>query len=221
MSRTMPELTHETVMQAILRRLSDKGGEGHRLLVGIAGPPASGKSTLSDVLQAQLTERGVPTVVVPMDGFHLDNRLLDEMGLRDRKGAPETFDVGGFVTLLGKLRETVGSVYLPVFDREMDLSIAAARVVSPETEVVIVEGNYLLFDEPAWRGLTDLWDVTIWIDTPLDVVRQRCIQRWLDHDHSLEAAKARAEGNDLRNAERVVAARLPADFVVSDNADGS
>jgi fructokinase len=215
----MRETNSETVMQTLVQAVLEKLGKGGRVLLAIAGPPASGKSTVSATLQARLTHDGVRAVVVPMDGFHLDNRVLDERGLRAKKGAPETFDVDGFAAVLRQLRATDRTIYLPVFDREKDLSIAAARVVEPETDVVIVEGNYLLFDEPAWRSMPDLWDLSLWIDTPPSVVRQRCIQRWLDHDHTPEAARARAEGNDLVNAERIRLARLPADVVLSDPAD--
>lgn len=216
----MLQMTNEALVQAALQAVSQKLNHGNRVLVGIAGPPASGKSTFSDALRDRLTREGVLAVVVPMDGFHLDNRVLDEMGIRHKKGAPESFDVDGFLTLLCKLRDADFSVYLPVFEREKDLSIAAARVVRPETQVVIVEGNYLLFDEPAWKTLSELWDISIWIDTPEDVVLQRCIQRWMDYGHTPEAAQARAEDNDLANAQRIARARLPSDLVLSDSADG-
>jgi pantothenate kinase len=103
-----------------------------RVMLGIAGPPAGGKSTFADAIHAIFEDQGSSSTVVPMDGFHLDNKLLDELGLRKRKGAPETFDADGFTALLRRLRQSTAPVYLPVFDRERDLSVASARAVPPE-----------------------------------------------------------------------------------------
>lgn len=150
-----------------------------------------------------------------MDGFHLDNRLLDARGLRSRKGAPETFDVAGFVALVKRLRAG-GDVVYPIFDRSRDIAIAGAAVIEANCTLAIIEGNYLLFNEDPWRELASLWDLSVWLEVPEAMLRQRCVQRWLDHDHTPEAALARAEGNDLANARRIAAARLPADVTCLD-----
>lgn len=197
-----------------LRRLRD----GKRKLIAVAGPPASGKSTLAKALRDSLRQKGVQAETVPMDGFHLDNRLLDARGLRARKGAPETFDVRGFVTLIERLRREDEVIY-PIFDRERDLAIAGAGLVTQSCEFAIVEGNYLLFDEPVWSGLAALWDFSIWVETPLNVVRDRCIARWRAHGHSPADARTRAETNDLANARRIVEATLRADMTVADHKD--
>lgn len=208
-------------IQKVARHVRDMLDTKQRIMLGIAGPPAGGKSTYADTMHAIFEDQGIPSIVVPMDGFHLDNKLLDELGLRKRKGAPETFDADGFTALLRRLRQCTDPVYLPVFDRDRDLSVASARAVSPGTRVVIVEGNYLLFDEEPWRQLADLWDLSIWIDTPEEVVLERCVQRWLDHGHLPSAARTRAEGNDLVNARRIVGARLPSDVVFTERANVS
>jgi fructokinase len=205
----------QPVFDAALKKLRGKS-ESTRLLIAVAGAPASGKSTFAKVLKAQFEEAGVPAVIVPMDGFHLDNRLLDELGLRERKGAPETFDLGGFTALIQRLQAGEDSVYLPVFDRRRDIAIAGARRMTSDSEVLIVEGNYLLFDELGWRDLRPLWDMSIWIETPERLVRDRCIQRWLDHGHDQDAARERAESNDIRNARRVTARRLEADMTINE-----
>jgi fructokinase len=184
-----------------------------RRLIAIAGAPASGKSTLAAALVAALTEAGECAAAAPMDGFHLDNRLLDAMGLRARKGAPETFDAQGFIALVRRLT-VEEEVYYPLFDRAQDQAIAGAGVVRPECAFVVIEGNYLLFDAAPWRELAGLWDLSIWIDTPESVVRARCVERWLRYGLSPDAAAARAEGNDVRNARRIMDARLPADVTL-------
>ncbi|MFY1707919.1 nucleoside triphosphate hydrolase [Tritonibacter scottomollicae] len=199
----------EELCDAVLARLDLSGGG--RRLVALSGAPGSGKSTLSEPLAAMLTERGVRSEVVPMDGFHLDNRLLEARGLIPRKGAPETFDLGGFARLCHALRADDEVVY-PLFDRSRDLAIAGAAHVGQDCSVAVIEGNYLLFDEPGWRDLADLWDVSIRLDVPLADLEARLVQRWLTHGLDQAAAEARARGNDLANAQRIASARLPADL---------
>lgn len=199
----------EELCDAVLARLDLSGGG--RRLVALSGAPGSGKSTLSEPLAAMLTERGVRSEVVPMDGFHLDNRLLEARGLMPRKGAPETFDLGGFKRLCHALRADDEVIY-PLFDRSRDLAIAGAAHVGQDCSVAVIEGNYLLFDEPGWRDLADLWDVSIRLDVPLADLEARLVQRWLTHGLDQAAAEARARGNDLANAERIASARLPADL---------
>ncbi|NYS26086.1 hypothetical protein HUK65_13920 [Rhodobacteraceae bacterium 2376] len=198
----------------MLTRLHRLRGAG-RKLVAVAGAPASGKSFLGAALCDALCRDGVAATLVPMDGFHLDNRILDARNLRARKGAPETFDAAGFIALIQRFR-TEREVVYPLFDRARDLSIAGAGVLDPACEVVVIEGNYLLFDEPPWVDLAGLWDFSIWLDTPEETILQRCVARWLAHGHDPEAARTRAERNDLANARRIIAARLAADMTLSD-----
>ena len=206
--------TPDSVPPELLTRLHSLRGAG-RKLIAVAGAPASGKSLLGAALRDALCHDGLRAELVPMDGFHLDNRILDARGLRARKGAPETFDVAGFIALAQRLR-TEDEVVYPLFDRARDLSIAGAGVLVPSCEMVIIEGNYLLFDEHPWSGLASLWDFSIWLDTPEETILQRCVARWLAHGHDPEAARSRAERNDLANAHRIMAARLPADMTLSD-----
>lgn len=148
-----------------------------------------------------------------MDGFHLDNRVLEPVGLLGRKGAPETFDLGGFARTIAALRDN-NDVCVPVFDRHRDIAIAGARMISASCQTLILEGNYLLFDEPGWRDLPSFWDLSVRLDVPEDTLRARLIARWREHGLDADAAVARAEGNDLVNAWRLAAAQLPADVVV-------
>ena len=187
-----------------------------RLLVAIAGAPGAGKTTLCDQLLTGLNPHQ-STVVVPMDGFHLDNCLLDKFSWRAVKGAPHTFDVGGFNSLLHRISSGEKPVYVPVFDRAQDFSRCAATVVDAQS-VVLVEGNYLLLDVPEWSDLAKLFDMTVFIDVPIDVLRQRLIERWLNHGLSYENAVARAESNDLPNGRRVLEKTSGADVIFTQSA---
>ena len=182
-------------------------------LVAITGAPGCGKSTLASEVARRLNSQKRKTIVVPMDGFHLDNAVLDARGLRQRKGAPETFDAPGFVRMI-KALEAGDEVFAPVFDRARDLSIAGAVAVPRDAEVIIVEGNYLMFDEAPWSELASLWDVTVRLDVPMPELRARLIQRWLSLNYSPAVATRRAEGNDIPNAQRVIDRALPCDFVL-------
>ncbi len=202
------------VDSVVLDRISALDWTQRRRLVALAGPPASGKSTFAETLVSDLRARGCPATLVPMDGFHLENPQLVEMGLLHRKGAPETFDLAGFADLVARLPEEE-MVPVPVFDRTRDCTVPGAARISAGDRVVVIEGNYLLLDEPGWRDLVSHWDVSVWIDVPEATLKRRLVQRWLDHGLDADAAEARAEGNDMANARRIAAHRLPADIVVT------
>lgn len=180
-----------------------------RRIVAIVGAPASGKSTLAEALSAQIEN----ACVVPMDGFHLDNSVLEPCGLLPRKGAPETFDVAGFIRTIRACR-TSPDVSYPTFDRAADRAIPRSGHITPGDETILVEGNYLLLDSPPWDALAGEWDYSIHLDVPLATLRQRLIQRWLDHGHDLAAATRRAEGNDLANAKIVQTQSRKADLLI-------
>lgn len=178
---------------------------GERLLVAVAGPPGSGKSTFSEALVAALnTHEDKLASGVSMDGYHLDNRQLDRLGLRSRKGAPQTFDFDGFRCLLGCLRESQRPVYFPVFDRELDIAIAGAGVVLPETDVVIVDGNYLMLDEAPWNSLSTYFGFEIFLRASLACLDERLTRRWLEHGNDPDSAAHRTKSNDLPNAELIL-----------------
>ena len=181
-----------------------------RLIVAVAGAPGSGKSTFAAELARRLGARGKRSVVVPMDGFHLDNALLEARSLLARKGAPDTFDAQGFVRLIRAIKAQE-DVVAPSFDRMRDLSVAGAIAVPAQAPFVIVEGNYLMFDQAPWADLAGLWDVSVRLDVPLPELRARLIQRWLSQNLSRAVATRRAEGNDIPNAQRVIAKALPCD----------
>ncbi len=198
----------------LAERILSAPHKSRRRLVAIAGSPASGKSTLAENLANALSEKGTVSKVVPMDGFHLHNPILIERGLLSRKGAPETFDAAGFKRLVQALAEDE-TVYYPTFDRQRDIAIACSGVVTADVDTVVLEGNYLLFDEPAWSDLPDCWDVSVMLDVAEPVLEQRLIERWLHYGLDEKQARARAEENDLRNARRILNAKIAADIVIS------
>lgn len=184
---------------------------GRRKLIALAGPPASGKSTLATQLAQELTKRGAECAVVPMDGYHLSNQNLIERGLLDRKGAPETFDPSGFRDLVVSLRDKE-TVPFPTFDRERDITLPDGGVVDTDCDTVILEGNYLLFDAPIWRDLRSFWDLSIALSVDEAMLRDRLVDRWLKHGLTAQMAEQRAEENDLRNARAVLQAALMPDI---------
>lgn len=184
-----------------------------RHLIAIAGAPASGKSTYAERLAYELTQSGRAAQVVPMDGFHLDNRILDAREESARKGAPHTFDHRGFYRLMEDIK-TGGSVIYPEFDRTLDMAIAGAGVLEAETEMVVVEGNYLLYDHPDWRELAKLWSLTIRIEVPEALLSARLMQRWRQHGLDSETAFDKVRNNDLPNAYAVTMNPLPADITI-------
>lgn len=185
-----------------------------RLVVAIAGPPGSGKSTLAEDLRARLIGAGLSPAVVPMDGYHLDNSDLDRLGLRQRKGAPETFDGEGFVKLVAALRLNKVPVEVPVFDRAKDKVVKGESAIMPEHRIILVEGNYLLLNETPWNQLSGLFDMTVFINPGMENLKKRLIHRWLDNGHTQEEAKQRAMSNDVPNAQRVLNNSMAADIVI-------
>ena len=182
-------------------------GQG-RFITAIAGPPGSGKSTLADAVVAAL---GANARAVPMDGFHYDDTVLGQRGLQSRKGAPETFDVLGFIHLMQRLRAG-GEVAIPVFDRQMELSRAAADVVTDADQFLVVEGNYLLLDHAPWTNLVPLFDLTVFADVPEAELDRRLLARWAYYGKTPAAARAWIDGNDMPNIRRVLTQSRAADI---------
>ena len=188
-----------------------KAGGQARFITAVAGPPGSGKSTFAGDVVAAL---GAGARAVPMDGFHYDDAVLAQRSLQSRKGAPETFDVGGFIHLMGRLRAG-GDVAIPVFDRQMELSRAAADVVSDADQFLVVEGNYLLLDEQPWTALAPFFDLTVFIDVPEAELDRRLLNRWAHFGKTPAAARAWIDGNDMPNIRRVQAASRAADIQIA------
>ena len=198
--------------QDLAREIVTRGAASTRFIVGIAGPPGAGKSTVAEAI---VTAIGGAARVVPMDGFHYDNAVLDKLGLRARKGAPETFDAPGFLHLMQRLRAGEDAA-IPVFDRDLDLARAGANMVTGADKYLIVEGNYLLLDAAPWRDLAPLFDLTVFIDVPEAELDRRLLDRW--HHYGKTPAEARhwIDSNDMPNIRRVIEGSRQADIVVAE-----
>ena len=201
-------LTAEDIAATIIRRAEGS----RRFLVAIAGPPGAGKSTLAERLAELLNAAGERAVVLPMDGFHMDNAILEARGLLPRKGAPETFDVRGFADIVRAVRAGDQEVLVPVFDRSRELAINAARAIPKETRFVLAEGNYLLFKDAPWDRLDGLFDFTIFVGPPYPVLEERLRQRWLGYALPEDQIGWKLYGNDLPNGKRILENSRPADL---------
>lgn len=217
-------MTSSTLEQDVARVcdfVKSRMADGARTIVGVAGPPASGKSTLAEsVVQAFNRESSTPVpmaALLPMDGYHLDNRLLESRGLLARKGAPETFNSSGFCEAVKRLSSANRETFHPKFDRQMDLSIANSIAIHPETPLIVVEGNYLLLKSEPWSSLRDVFAATVFVSPPMEALKDRLQQRWIKHGLDPEAAMLRATGNDLPNAELVVRDSYEADLKLTQN----
>ncbi len=189
---------------------------GARTLVAIAGPPGSGKSTFAEALASRLNASAAESAaVLPMDGFHFDDRVLERLGQRARKGAPETFDVAGLRHMLHRLqRNEDAEIAVPVFDRDLEIARAGARLIGRAVRHVIVEGNYLLLDRAPWSDLHRCFDVTVMLAEPEAILRERLTRRWRDLGLSAEAITAKVEGNDMLNARLVLSESVEPQFLV-------
>lgn len=199
-----------TIAQAIEAAAPGPG----RLMVALVGPPGAGKSTIGARVCERLFEDGRACALVPMDGFHLDNAILDARGQRSRKGAPFTFDADGFVSMIARMAAADAPVIYPLFDRSRDLAIAGAAELRTDVDIVIVEGNYLLLKEAPWDALRGHFALSVMLKPDEAILRQRLEQRWLDHGLEPDAARERAALNDLPNALYVLANSRDADLVI-------
>jgi pantothenate kinase len=197
----------------LIARAQRLASRGRRTLLGVCGPPGVGKSTLAQGIAHVL---GDSVRVVGLDGFHLAQSQLHRLGRVQRKGAIDTFDAAGFVALVRRLAEANGeTVYAPDFRREVDDPIAGAVAIESATQLVVVEGNYLLVQDGPWRELRSLLHEVWYCQRDEQVRLAGLVDRHRRFGKSAEAARRFVYGSDQRNAELVATTRHHADLVVS------
>ena len=194
-------------IEPLIARARELAARGPRAILGIAGAPGGGKSTLAAAIAGAL---GDTAVLVPMDGFHLAQAEMVRQGTRDRMGAPYTFDTRGYIALLERLRAGSEVVYAPAFRREIEEPIAGAIAVPPEIPLVVTEGNYLLLWDEVRSLLDEAWYVEMEEATRLEWL----IARHVEFGKTPEEAEAWVMRSDQRNAEIVAGTRGRADLVV-------
>lgn len=208
----MPTPSLDDLVTRVRRLLDDRP----RMVVGIAGAPGSGKSSLARKLTRRLEAAGVPAAQVPMDGFHLADVTLDALGLRHRKGAIETFDAHGYVALLRRLHDVPEhAVHAPGFERRLEQPIAAAVTVTSATRVVVTEGNYLLDADDPWPEARSLMAEVWFVELDENRRRSRLVERHVASGKDRTAAQAWVDDVDEPNASRVRERRDLADLVVT------
>ena len=205
----MSDLNYNELLIKLLDNL--KNDLKNRYFIALSGPPASGKSTISEKLVKDLTLKGHNSSILQMDGFHYDDQILKQKSLLLKKGSPETFDVMGFLNFLFRLQNE-NEVAIPIFDRSLELSRSSAVIISKETRVVIVEGNYILLRTHPWRELHKFFNSTIMINTKHEILEKRLIERWRSFNIPEEEIKQKVFENDLPNGVNVYKNSILADF---------
>ncbi|MEM8571343.1 MAG: nucleoside/nucleotide kinase family protein [Pseudomonadota bacterium] len=193
------------------------GSPGRRQIVAIAGPPGAGKSTAAELLRDAINDqRPGFAEILAMDGFHFDDAVLEARGHRPRKGAPHTFDIGGFLVMLKRLSADDGTeIAVPVFDREIEIARASAWIIRPAARVILAEGNYLLLDHPDWAPMRSLFDCTVFLDVPFDVLHSRLMARWVGLGLTGEGLTRKMEENDLPNVRLVLDESVAPDYRIN------
>ena len=199
-------------VETLVREIPD----GEREIIAIAGAPASGKSTIAGQLEAQVNDAEPGSAaLLPMDGYHYDDEVLVPRGWRPRKGAPHTFDVGGYASSLRRLKANdEPSVAVPRFDRDIEIARAGAIIIEPTARLIVTEGNWLLLDDEPWPMLRPYFDHTVLIVADMETLELRNRQRWIDYDFTEEMIKAKLDDNDMPNARLVYERSMEPDWVI-------
>jgi len=199
--------------------LQARAGNTRRVMIGIAGPPGGGKSTVTSALRRAINaEAGANlAAIVPMDGFHMPDRVLVERGIRHRKGAPDTFDARGFVDLLTRVRAGEAPLPVPTFDHGKGDPVPGGIVLTAENRVALVEGNYLFLKSGAWAEIAPLLDRRLFLAVDREECRRRLVPRHIQAGKTEDHARTHVENVDLKNHDLIYADLDSTEVIVVDN----
>ena len=207
----MLDLIYDQLLISITERI-DKSDK-NRYFIALSGPPASGKSTISEKLANDLSAKEYNSSILQMDGFHYDDLILKEKKLLLKKGAPETFDVMGLINFVSRLQKE-DEVVIPIFDRSLELSRSSAVIISKNTKVIIVEGNYVLLNSYPWRELHKFFNTTVMINCEKKILEKRLIERWENFNLPKEEIDEKVYKNDLPNGVNVLKNSIKAEYIL-------
>ncbi|MBB3320294.1 MULTISPECIES: nucleoside/nucleotide kinase family protein [unclassified Rhizobium] len=205
------------IAKVAVQRLSENGGR--RVLIAIAGAPGSGKSTLAEKVVHDLkTEYAVRPALFPMDGYHYDDAVLEQMGRRPYKGAIDTFDTHGFRRMLERIKANEDDVIaVPVFDRMIEIARAGGSLIPQSVDIIVCEGNYLLSRQAPWDRLKPIFDFTVFVDVSEDNLRKRLQDRWRSFGLDPREIDRKVEENDLPNGLAIISGSAEPDRRIDNN----
>ena len=207
----MSGLTYDQLLISVTDNI-DKNDK-KRYFMALSGPPASGKSTISENLVKDLSAKGYNSNILQMDGFHYDDLILKEKKLLSKKGAPETFDVMGLINFVSRLHKE-DEVVIPIFDRSLELSRSSAVIISKNTKVIIVEGNYVLLNSYPWSELHKFFNTTVMINCEKKILEKRLIERWENFNLPKKEIDEKVYKNDLPNGVNVLKNSIGAEYIL-------
>ena len=207
----MSGLTYNQLLLSVTDHIDNN--DKNRYFIALSGPPASGKSTISENLVKDLSAKGYNSSILQMDGFHYDDLILKERKLLSKKGAPETFDVMGLINFVSRLHNE-DEVVIPIFDRSLELSRSSAVIISKNTKVIIVEGNYVLLNSYPWSELHKFFNTTVMINCEKKILEKRLIERWRNFNLPKEEIDEKVYKNDLPNGVNVLKNSIAAEYIL-------
>lgn len=205
-------LTPEAALAHLHREAAALLAQPGRRVLGIAGGPGTGKSTLAQKLAAEL---GPVAAYVPMDGFHMKHAKLEGLGTAADKGMPHTFEGAAFADFLAALKAATGDMSGPGYSRRIEDVVENAITVPATTRLLVVEGNYLLLATAPWWRVKPLLDRSVFIEVPREMVRARLMRRHAEEGlFTEERNRAHIERVDLVNYDTVMRSKPRADIAI-------